>query len=502
MSAGRVIFILRSDPSTTCTSWPMRSTRPASSEAFTPSACARAKASFKSLLANACGVCASTTRSRGIVPVINATSSGKLARFTSLTVSIAGMPRIAASHRRASSITRAICSGVTKGRTASCTSTISVSFATSRNAAGTESRSAFHPDPETAWAYPRPCAFPYRPREEWQRFGSCLERFRPDASRRGLANFRVYLKRGYGVKYQAVARARLTGVGFRKYRAALTVQRALFRKTRRRFCFARVVGTHAAISVSPARRGSLPQRRSCLFRSFFKPTKNHLPCRGLMNGGHNNVDTPVDHSPRAIHHHHRAIIQIRHALVRFFALAKNQYAHRLAGKHDGFQRMRQQIHVQHRAALHRGHFVQIEIVGYNFRTATPRQLHQFVIHVPSVREILLQNSHFHLRYFLNPLQYLQPAPPALPFQRFRRIRNHLQLVQHELRHSKYSFQKLCFTNIRDAAVDQYAGVQKLHGFGGSGLLSEEPVQSINMHFPAPPRAKYEPEIAKSEQCRK
>src|SRR6266850_580951 len=129
-SAGRVIFILRSDPSTTCTSWPMRSTRPASSEAFTPSACARAKASFKSLVANACGVCASTTRSRGIVPVINATSSGKLARFTSLTVSMAGIPRMAAWQRRASSITRAICSVVTNGRTASCTSKISVSFGT------------------------------------------------------------------------------------------------------------------------------------------------------------------------------------------------------------------------------------------------------------------------------------------------------------------------------------------------------------------------------------
>src|SRR6266852_5327143 len=76
----------------------MRSTSPASSEAVTPSAWARANASFRSSVENACGVCASATRSRGIVPVINATSSGRLARFTSLTVSIAGMPRIAAFH--------------------------------------------------------------------------------------------------------------------------------------------------------------------------------------------------------------------------------------------------------------------------------------------------------------------------------------------------------------------------------------------------------------------
>ncbi len=61
-------------------------------------------------------------RSRGIVAEIKATSSGRLARFTSFTVSIAGMPKIAAPRMRASAITRSTCAGVTKGRTASCTS--------------------------------------------------------------------------------------------------------------------------------------------------------------------------------------------------------------------------------------------------------------------------------------------------------------------------------------------------------------------------------------------
>src|SRR6266436_6596706 len=139
MSAGLVIFILRSEPNTTCTSCPIRSTNPASSEAFTPSACARANASFNNFVENACGVWASTMRSRGIVAVISATSSGKLARFTSFTVSIAGMPRIAALQLRASSITRAICSRVTNGRTASWTKTISVSLETSSKARATES---------------------------------------------------------------------------------------------------------------------------------------------------------------------------------------------------------------------------------------------------------------------------------------------------------------------------------------------------------------------------
>ncbi len=69
-------------------------------------------------------------RSRGIVSEINATSAGKLARFTSFTVSMAGMPRMAAPRARASAITRSTCSRVTNGRTASCTRTISVAGST------------------------------------------------------------------------------------------------------------------------------------------------------------------------------------------------------------------------------------------------------------------------------------------------------------------------------------------------------------------------------------
>ena len=56
-------------------------------------------------------------------------------RFTSFTVSIAGIPSMAALWRRACSITRVTCSTVTNGRTASCTTTSSVSSPTSFKAA-------------------------------------------------------------------------------------------------------------------------------------------------------------------------------------------------------------------------------------------------------------------------------------------------------------------------------------------------------------------------------
>src|SRR5882762_3078775 len=577
MSAGLVIFIFRSEPSTTCTSCPMRSTSPASSEAFTPSASARAKASFRSFVENACGVCASTTRSRGTVPVINATSSGKLARFTSLTVSIAGIPRIAASHRRASSITRAICSGVTKGLTASCTSTISVPFATSRSAAPTESCRESPPfttrtvclnfsraiislrratssarvatmmsvtcgqaairrrlritigvpsSSRNCLGFSAPMRVPIPAAGRMAAIRLMFGAVPPGRFKAGLANFRVYLKRGRGVNSVAVAGApgrrpplqqvtfaswneqsapahqQLTRIGLRKNGTCLAVRRALFWKTRGCFHPTPWLGTHTAIAVATPCRGSLPQRRRRLLRPFLQAAKDHFACRGLMNGRNNDIDTLVDHPAPAIHHDHRAIIQIRHALVCFLAFTKNQNPHGLAGEHGRLQRLRQLVDVQHREALHCGHLVQVEVVGNNFCADAPRQLHQFVVHVPSLPKIILQNPHLYLWHFLNPLQHFEPAPSALPLQRVRRIGDHLKFVQHELRHSENAFQELRIAYIDDPAVDQYAGVQKLYGFCGNGLLAKEPVEGLNMQFPAPARANGKSEIAKREQCGK
>src|SRR5882762_10473381 len=465
MSAGLVIFIFRSEPSTTCTSCPMRSTSPASSEAFTPSASARANASFRSFVENACGVCASTTRSRGTVPVINATSSGKLARFTSLTVSIAGIPRIAASHRRASSITRAICSGVTKGLTASCTSTISVPFATSRSAALTESCRESPPfTTRTVCLNFSRAIISLRRATSSARVATMMSvtcgqaairrRLRitigvPSSSRNCLGfsapmrvpipaagrmaairlmfgavppgRFKVRTRKlqsvpqagprrelgSCGWRSQAVglrfnkllllygmctvlpAHQRLTGVGLRKNGTCLPVRRALFSKTRGCFHSARCLGTHAAIAVATPCRGSLPQRRRRLLRPFLQAAKDHFSCRGLMNGRNNDVDTLVDHPAPAIHHDHRAVIQIRNALVCFLAFTKNQNPHGLSGKHGRLQRLRQLVDVQHREALYCGHLVQVEVVGNNFCADAPRQLHQFVIHVPSLPKIIL-----------------------------------------------------------------------------------------------------------------
>src|SRR6266478_6122313 len=571
MSAGLVIFIFRSEPSTTCTSCPIRSTSPASSEAFTPSASARANASFKSFVANACGVCASTTRSRGTVPVIRATSSGKLARFTSLTVSIAGMPRIAASQRRASSITRATCSGVTNGRTASCTSTISVSFATSRSAAATESclesppfttrtvcanfsfliRSSSRPtsSARVATMMSVTCAQAAIRRKLRITIGvpsssrNCLGVSAPMRvpipAAGSMAAIRLMFKSippgrfkartrklqsvpqgTRGVKSAALARdpawlatpawghftalfyeAALAVIRFRKDGTCLTVQRGLLRKARG--CLHATRGgrrTHApAIPIAAARCCRLSQHRRRLFHALFHAAKNHLARRRLMHGSHNHVHTLVNHPPPAIHHDHRAVIQIRHALVLFLAFAKNQNTHLLPGHHGGLQRLRELIDVQHREALHRRDFVQVEVIGNDLCSRAPRQLHQFVIHIPGLRKIFLQNPHFHLGHFLNLLQPFESAPSALPLQRVRRIGHHLQFVQHKLRHAENSFHELRVAYIRDAPVDQYAGVQKLHAFRRCRFLLEQIIQRVHIQLLAPSCPQHQSEVTESKQ---
>src|SRR6266403_6059126 len=109
---------------------------------------------------------------------------------------------------------------------------------------------------------------------------------------------------------------KLTRIGLRKDGTSLAVRRAQLRKPRGCFYPARYIRTHAAIAITTACRGSLSQRWSRLFRPFLQATKDHLACRGLMHGGHDDVHTLIDHPASTIHHHHRAVIQIGHALVR------------------------------------------------------------------------------------------------------------------------------------------------------------------------------------------
>ncbi len=142
--------------------------------------------------------------------------------------------------------------------------------------------------------------------------------------------------------------------------------------------------------------------------------------------------------------------------------------------------------------MHRGHFVQVEVIGDNFRADAPRQLDQFVIHVPGLRNVFLQNPHIHLWHLLNLLQYLEPAPSALTLQRIRRIGDHLQLVQHELRHSENTFEELRIAYIGDAAVDQTLVSRSFTDSAGAEFLPKNPSKALTCNSPPQPEPRTSP----------
>ncbi len=103
------------------------------------------------------------------------------------------------------------------------------------------------------------------------------------------------------------------------------------------------------------------------------------------------------------------------------------------GQHDGLQRIGQLIHVQNLDALQRGDFVQIEIVGDDFRVVALGQLDQLQIDFGDLREIVFGDLHFQVRHLLDALQHFEAAAPALALQRIGGIGDELQFVQNELR---------------------------------------------------------------------
>src|SRR5439155_15519335 len=79
--------------------------------------------------------------------------------------------------------------------------------------------------------------------------------------------------------------------------------------------------------------------------------EDHLAGGGLQHRGHGNLDSLADGLARVIHHHHGAVVEIRHALVVFLAFFEDENFHQLARQHDGLKRVGQLVDVEHFHAL-------------------------------------------------------------------------------------------------------------------------------------------------------
>src|SRR5580658_624707 len=108
-----------------------------------------------------------------------------------------------------------------------------------------------------------------------------------------------------------------------------------------------------------------------------------------------------------------------------------------------------------------GHFVQVEIIRYDLGFPLLRQFNQLQVDLANAGKIIRHNLHLNAAIRLHALQHVKSPAPALALRSIGGIGDHLQLAQHELRDDHQSLDESGFSDIRDAAVDDHAGVEKL-----------------------------------------
>src|SRR5665213_2671131 len=246
------------------------------------------------------------------------------------------------------------------------------------------------------------------------------------------------------------------GLGARPGYRNLLRQRALFDRP------AVVFRSHSVV------RGAVDR-----MHAIVEAAEDHLAGGGLQHAGHGDIDGFRDHLTRVIHYHHGAVVQIRDALVIFLALFENEYPHQLAGEHHRLQGVRQFIDVQHFDAMQLRDLVQVEIVGHNLARVDLGQLNQLHIDFANVREVFFDDLDGQLRHFLDTLQDVETAPPAVALHRIGGIGHQLQLVQYELGDHQRSVHKAGLDDVGNASVDDDAGVEKPARALGPGLTAQQ-----------------------------
>src|SRR5215831_7063101 len=189
--------------------------------------------------------------------------------------------------------------------------------------------------------------------------------------------------------------------------------------------------------------------------------ENHLPGRSLQHTGYRDIDGLGDHALGVIDHYHRAIVQVGDALVVLLPFLEDKHAHRLARQYDRLQGVGQFVDVQHLHAMQLRHLIEVEIVGDDLAVVDLGEFDQLHVDLARLGEILLDDLDVEVGHFLNTLQDVQAAAPAIALHRIGGIRDELQLPQDELWDHQHSIQKSGLRDVGDPPVDNDAGVQNL-----------------------------------------
>src|ERR1700741_5622777 len=120
---------------------------------------------------------------------------------------------------------------------------------------------------------------------------------------------------------------------------------------------------------------------SAIFRFFPEPAKDHLAGSGLQHTRHCNIGVLADQSACVINHHHRAVVEIGHALIVFLTFLQDENPHCLAWEHDWLERICQLVNIEHADSAQLGDLVQVEIIRDDHCVELLAEFNQLQIHL-------------------------------------------------------------------------------------------------------------------------
>src|SRR6185369_11822725 len=179
----------------------------------------------------------------------------------------------------------------------------------------------------------------------------------------------------------------------------------------------------------------------------------------LQHTRHCDVGVLADQTACIINHHHRAIVEIGHALIVFLTFLQDENPHCLAWEHDWLERIRQLVNIKDADSAQLGNFIQVEIIRDDHCVELFAELDQLQVYLTHGGKVSLDDLDVERAVVLKTIEHVQAAPAALALGRIRRVSYLLQLAQDELRNDQRPRQESCLGDVRDTPVDDYRRVE-------------------------------------------
>ncbi|MNZ69162.1 hypothetical protein D3C78_874540 [compost metagenome] len=140
------------------------------------------------------------------------------------------------------------------------------------------------------------------------------------------------------------------------------------------------------------------------------------------------------------------------------AILDHLYNYFFTRQHDRLYRISQIINIQYRHALQLTNLIQIKIIRNNLTVKSFGELDQLAVHLADFLIVAFINQNSHIQLFLDFVQNIKSAAPAIPLEKIRGIGNMLQLLQHKFRNNQCTFNKSSFANICNSAIYNDASI--------------------------------------------